>query len=258
MKIYDLEIVDSPSGFVKNKMIKFILSKCDRIEFLVEKDLNFSLWYCFDDEITKIFKNNLIKTYENKAYGMRGTCYLFKLTEEIKKYFIERNNIVSRIDSQVEKGLYFDNPTFYIGEECLISNCSHEGMCDINPLYRKELEERYIKFVKSDPLYFELYQKFKNAETSKFEKEFLILSSLKSYIDENSGVYIYLMPRVECSFEKYCEIAKKYFSEGLTSHITRTTFFGGLFFDNFDDLYYKEIHYLKIISGFDNQVFYVG
>ena len=257
MKLYDSEIIDSPSGFVKEKMIKYILSKCDSVEFLLEVSTDMSVWEYFSKEVKDLFKNNLISIYNNVSYGMRGKCYLFKMTDDIRDYFIKRDNIVSRIDSKSDKCIYFDNPTFYIGNEWMVANCSHEGIIDINKKYRKDLEEKYLKYVQSDPEYFELRQKFKSCDISNFNKEFLILSSLRGYIDKNRGAYIYLEPYVDATFAEYQTLANKYFLNELAYHFNGAIDFWELSFNNLEEEYFKQIHYLKIISGVDDRVFWI-
>ncbi len=256
MKIYDSEIIDSPSEFVKERMIKYILSKCDRVEFLLEVKTDNPAWSYFSREIKCLFEDNLISVCKGESYGMHGTCYLFKLTDDIRNYFLQRGNIVSRIDSELDKAVYFDNPAFYIGNECVVSNCSHEGIIDINNQYRKEFEGIYLKYVQSDPVYFELRQKFKGCDTSNFDREFLILSALGIYI-KDSNSYISVEPYIESTFKEYQELANKYFSKDLAVNFNSATAFVGVFFNNFEEEYFKQIHYLKIISGVDDKVFYI-
>ena len=67
MNLYDEEIVNSPSGFVKEKIIEYILSRANRVEFLVEVRLEMPIWYYFSAEIKNLFKANLIKANLTKA-----------------------------------------------------------------------------------------------------------------------------------------------------------------------------------------------
>lgn len=258
MNLSDYEIVNSPSEFVKEKMISYILSRADRVEFLVENEIEMPVWYYFDDEVKKLFKDNFILASENKAYCMKGVCYLFKMTDEIRNYFIERNDISSAIKSVVDDCICFDNPTFYDGEKCIISNCSHENMVDIYEPYKKELKDEYLKFAQSDPVYFEIYQNFKSCETKNIEREYNILNSLKLYINDGVLAFLINSNKIECSYSDYLVLVNKYFSKELAVHFNKATFFGGLYFNNFKRRFETEMHYLRIIAGVDDNIIFIG
>lgn len=250
--LYDSEIINSCSNYAKPKMIEYILSLCDKVEFLLESNEIINLKYSFDKDF-KVFIDAFINSYYGKSYGMSGTIYQFKLTAEVKQYFIDRCDIVSPINSLIN-GIYFDNPAFIINNTYIVSSCSHEKMHDINPKYNQQLKTKYLNIIKTDPTYKQLTQKFYSADTSNFNQEYAILLDLPIYIG-NLHYYFSDHKLTDCSYHKFTQIANKYFSNELLYHFNHTITFKGLFFENFKAQYLTEIHYLEIIASNSNLPF---
>ena len=246
--LYDTEIVNSCSLFAKERMIKYILSQADKVEFLVQGSLDANIGNYFEN--FDIFDNAFIKKYSSKSYGMAGDVYQYKLTPNIKNFFIKRCDIVSPILSNFDN-VYLDNPAFLKGDEYIVSSCSHEQMHDINPLYRKLFRSTYLSIVKSDDLYQELKYKFLLCDKSKIATELQILGDLEIYLG-NLTCYFLDHQLIPCNYSQFLGIANKYFTNELLVNFNHAIDFKGLFYNNFKERYNAELHYLKILNSNNN------
>jgi len=237
--LYDYDIINLSSVYAKPKIIEYILSLCDKVEFLVQDTMEKSFSNSFDEDFS-IFDNALKKIYFGSSYGMYGEIYQFELTDEIKKFFINRCDISLPINSM-------DNPTFLNGDNYVVSNCSHESIVNMSSEYKKQIEDKYLSLVREDPIYKEMEQKFLSVNKSNFRNEYNNLQDLPIYADL-FNCYFVAHKVGSCDYNKYLQIANKYFSKELLYHFNHSIDFKGLFFDNFKNRYYNELHYLRILA----------
>lgn len=241
--LYDYDIINSSSVYAKPKIIEYILSLCDKVEFLMQHTMEKSFSNSFNEDFS-IFNNALKNVYSGCSYGMDGKIYQFELTDEIKKFFIDRCDITLPINSM-------DNPAFLNGNKHIVSNCSHESIVNISPEYKKQIEDKYLSLVRKDPLYKQMQQKFLSVDKSNFRNEYNNLQNLPIYANWFNCYFV--AHKVEnCDYNKYLQIANKYFSKELLYHFNHTIDFKGLLFDNFKNKYYNELHYLEILASEQN------
>lgn len=241
--LYDYYIINSNSAYAKPKIIEYVLSLCDNVEFLVQHTMEESFSNCFGEDFL-MFDNALKNVYSGNSYGMYGEICRFELTDEIKKFFINKCDITLPINTM-------DNPAFLKGNKYVVSNCSHESIVDINPEYKKQIENKYLNLVREDPIYKEIQQKFLSVDKSNFRNEYNNLQDLPIYANWYNSYFV--AHKVEnCDYNKYLQIANKYFSKELLYHFNHTIDFKGLFFENFKNRYYNELHYLGILASEQN------
>ena len=148
------------------------------------------------------------------SWGMYGTVYKFRLTEEFKAH-IRKERLTCMF--KVGDNYVLENLALYRGDKCLFTCCSHEAFDYIIPELSDEVSDEVLQAVRVVIERTELYAQMKAvsgglqaAPDKKEQKELTILLDLCCYVDEAKRRCMYAPPQYKCDFAKFKKIAKKY------------------------------------------------
>ena len=149
-----------------------------------------------------------------ESWGMHGTVYKFRLTDELKAH-IRKERLTCMF--KVGDDYVLENLALYSGDKCLFTCCSHEAFDLDIPEVADELKDEILQAVKATIECTELYAQMQavsdrltKSPDKKEQKDLRILFDLCCYVDQAKQRCIYSPPQYKCDFVKFKKIAKKY------------------------------------------------
>ncbi len=213
---------------VKKCVALKLLAVSDKAEFLGAreyglKDINDLYGTKYEDIIPAFISQKS----ENGEHAMRGTLYLFNLTEPLKAHIVEENlECIFGEDESYSGNLvlctvFLENLTLYSNGKIIFSCTSHEvfslyHMAEIDDGVSPDVLDEVQKTIRIMPLYQEMSaiaEKLKNKTQKRLEKELRILADLCNYVDEEKKYFFVQIPTYKCSFANFKSIAKEYLTE---------------------------------------------
>ena len=205
---------------VADCVTKIVLSASDSAEFLGSeiyglKDVD-GLYGTQYEDIIPAF----VSRKSGESWGMSGTLFRFKLTDELKKHILEES-LTCMFSEPDPYRLYLENLTLYDGDRIIFSCVSHEvfslyHMAEVDDSLSEQILSAVKDTIKSMPLYgtmSEIAARLDKKTKEAIKKELWILHDLCWYVDKAKGSWFYSVPRYQCSFPTFKKIAKSYLTE---------------------------------------------
>lgn len=210
-------LIDDPE--ICEEAYEFLFSLCDRVRYLGPEWVE-----VLDAEILSAVRG----VERGNDWNMEGNYISFSLTEPVKRMVREHSlgGIVP-----LDDGSCLENLSLFLGEERLYAVCSHEGYTDADETFLTRVSDFCLEKIGSAKRYLAMKERYgvlKRSSLATLRREFRILGDLSNYVSEAIGDWFYFAPRVPCSFEKFCAVAKKFLTPDLAEEIERAGSFSNL------------------------------
>jgi len=250
-RFYDSEILSPVSDFVAKGIAEYVFNSSDTLQFLFQFSMPCNIIDL--DEFKKsefgFLKNNYVKKRAGKSYGMQGDIVEFKIDKKMCNFFIKKGAILPCL--KLKKSCFaLENATFLKNGEVIVSECSHEGIMDINPKMKRAFEDEFIKLVKADKQFEaakKLYTKLNSAQIRNWEREGCILHYLMAYIDEDNEKFMRQATPEYCSYDEFKGIVKTYLSADIYEYFNKFKRFKEIKYSEIPHKYFIEQYYLNLI-----------
>lgn len=210
---------------VKKCVAAKLLAVCDKAEFLGGqeyglKDINDLYGTKYEDIIPAFISQRS----EKDEHAMRGTLYLFNLSDALKAHILEENlECIFGEDESYSQNLvlcttYLENLTLYSKDKIIFSCISHEvfslyHMAEIDDGISQEVLKEVNQTIRNMPLYREMVaiaENLKDKTQSRLERELRILTDLCNYVDLEKEYFFVQIPTYKCTFANFKRLAKEY------------------------------------------------
>lgn len=200
---------------VPESVADILLDASDSAEFLGADGYGLqSIYDICGTEYDDIF-SAFVSCRAGEDWGMSGTLYRFRLTEELKAHI--RKQGLTCIFGDDDR-IFLENLSLFNGDKRVFSCLSHEVFClsetsDISDEYADKIISSVNSVIRNVPLYAEMNEinrRLSNKSDKLVKKETDILFDLHCYVDRAKDYWFCRVPQYKCSFKRYRKIAEDY------------------------------------------------
>lgn len=231
--VYSYEL-DNARGLAYEKIVDFIFSDCNIGVLHSANTFSIDLTENNNQLNFKPIIDAMIDSTFTENYGMQVFAIKFKLTNEVKEYFLKSKTLNTYFldnSKHFSNDALFADLALYKNNDKKISYLTHEDICEIEEGYSKKIRTLYNNFIVQDKEYLEIINNYNsmNKKDKLFflKKGYTIFKNLIIYIQEEKGLQDLKNGKIKYMFNGYLpknewvsiETYKKYISKLYTTKL---------------------------------------
>lgn len=250
---YDSELLEPVNYDLFKSIANYVFNKCDMVKFFVPNTQSFNV-DSLRGTTLDCFHRGYIKTCEGESWGVRGTIFVFKITEDIQNYFLQKGSISGRLYLEVNGKKCLENPTFCDGDVEYVSSCSHEGDILIERGFKRDLEKHFVFTIKNSENYQKMLENTKRLSYSQkkdWEEVSYVFFNLYNYIQEDRKAPVFVAPEIICPFSQFKELVEEFLTEDEVALFEGCNRYSDIDYKAIGNKFHEFVYYQNLIIKFN-------